>query len=61
MARLAGTVGRTAVVLSLLMVVRELRQNTGARIGETSRGLLAMLVEIDGWLADRDFADGAGE
>lgn len=50
-------IGVFAVVLSLVLVARELQQNTEATIGEISQGQLAMLVEIDGWLVDGDFAE----
>lgn len=56
LSRVAEVVGIVAVVASLLMVAWELRQNTEATIGETSQGLLTMLVEIDAWLLEPEFA-----
>lgn len=56
MSRWVETLGLVAVVLSLILVARELQQNTEATIGETSRGFLGMLVEIDAWVVDADFA-----
>ena len=56
MSRWMEMAGLVAVVFSLMLVAWELQQNTEATIGETGQGFLGMLVEIDAWVVDAEFA-----
>jgi hypothetical protein len=52
----AEVIGVIAVVLSLIFVAYELRQNTEAVRVANHQALVAMDIEKNAWLRDRDFA-----
>jgi len=45
-----------AIVVSLIIVANEFRQNTEATVGQTEQGLLELLAAQDAWMLDSDFA-----